>query len=155
MSDHFGKLCIKGLSLKRPRLKLEKYFHFFFLKAHSVLEIFKFCELKIINSMTSWGGWAWYKKFFLLNKCGSKHSLVMKFEQQMKYCNRKILIIKFYKKCDLEIRSRSFVIFQESFVKRNLRKSVCWFCHALIVLLLQIQENQLVSKILFSDRGCN
>ena len=37
----------------------------------------------------------------------------------------KFLIKKFYEKCGLETSSRPFLIFKESFVKRNLRRSVC------------------------------
>ena len=70
----------------------------------------------------------------LLNILGSKHSLVMKFGQFMYYYKRKTFIKKLYKKYDLETSSRHFLIFKESPVKRNLRRSVCSFGQILVVL---------------------
>ena len=61
----------------------------------------------------------------LSNNLGSKHSLVMKFGQFMKYYKIKFFIEKFYEKCGLETSSRSFLVFKESSVKRILRRSTC------------------------------
>ena len=47
-------------------------------------------------------------------------------------------IIKFYGKCGLETSSRPFLIFKESSVKINLRRSACWFGLISIALLLRI-----------------
>ena len=58
----------------------------------------------------------------LSNNLGSKHSLVMKFGQFMKYYKIKFFIEKFYEKCGLETSSRSFLIFQESSAKKILRR---------------------------------
>ena len=42
----------------------------------------------------------------LLNKLGSKHSLLMKSGQFMSHYKRKDFIKKFYKHCDLKISSK-------------------------------------------------
>ena len=47
-------------------------------------------------------------------------------------------IINFYGKCGRATSSRPFLIFKESFVKRNLRRSACWSGLISIVLLLHI-----------------
>ena len=78
------------------------------------------------------------KKHILLNNLGSKHNLVMKLGQFMYYYKRKFLIKKLYKKYGPETSSRRFLIFKESFVKRNLRRSVFSFGQILIVLLISI-----------------
>ena len=44
----------------------------------------------------------------LLNNLGSKHSLVMKIGQFMKYYKIKFFIEKFYEKCGLETSPRPF-----------------------------------------------
>ena len=48
----------------------------------------------------------------LLNNLGSKCVLVMKFGRFMQYYKITFFIKKFYKKGDLEISSRSFLIFK-------------------------------------------
>ena len=58
-------------------------------------------------------------------------------------------IKKFYEKYGLETSSRPFLMFKESSVKRNLRRSVCWFGEILIVLPIQMKYKQLASKIYF------
>ena len=55
----------------------------------------------------------------LLNNLESKHSLVMKVGQFMKYYKRKNFIKELYEKCGLETSSKLFLIFKESSVKRN------------------------------------
>ena len=54
-------------------------------------------------------------KHILLNNVGSKHSLVMKSGQFMKYCKRNIFIKKLYEKYGLE--TRPFLMFKESSAK--------------------------------------
>ena len=61
----------------------------------------------------------------LLNNLGSKYSLVMKFGQFMQHYKIKSFIKKYYEKCCLKTGSRPFLVFKESFVKKNLRRSVC------------------------------
>ena len=61
----------------------------------------------------------------LLNKSGSKHSLLMKFRQFMYYYKIIFFIEKFYEKYDLETSSRPFLIFQESSVKKIFMRSAC------------------------------
>ena len=73
----------------------------------------------------------------------------MKFDQSTEYYKRKLFINKLYEKCDLETSSRSFLIFKESSVTKNLRKSECRFGQILIVLLLHIQYKQLDLKLSF------
>ena len=46
----------------------------------------------------------------LLNKLGSKHSLLMKSGQFMSYYKRKDFIKKFYKHCNLKISFRPFCV---------------------------------------------
>ena len=71
----------------------------------------------------------------LLNYLRSKLSLVMKFSQFVWYYKSKFFIKKSYEKCGLETSSRPFFKFKESSVKRNLRRSTCWFEKILKVLL--------------------
>ena len=54
-----------------------------------------------------------YEKYVLLDNLGSKHSLVMKFDQMMQYCKRKILIKKPYINYDLETSSRPYCVYRE------------------------------------------
>ena len=58
-------------------------------------------------------------------------------------------IKKFYEEYGLETSSRPFLMFKESSVKRNLRRSVCWFGEILIVLPIHMKYKQLASKIYF------
>ena len=53
------------------------------------------------------------KNTFLLNKFGSKHSLLMKFGQFVPYYKRKNFIETFYKNCDLKTHSRPFCVSKE------------------------------------------
>ena len=62
---------------------------------------------------------------FLLTNLGSKHSLVMKFCQFMQYYKTKRFTKKLYEKWTLETSSRPFLIFKESSMKMNLRRSTC------------------------------
>ena len=64
-------------------------------------------------------------KQILLNNLESKQSLVMKLGQFMKFYKRKNSIKNFYEKYDLETSLRPFLIFKESSVKNNLRRSAC------------------------------
>ena len=43
-----------------------------------------------------------------------------------------------YEKCALETSSTSFLIFKKSSIKRNLRRSTCWFGQILVVFLSHI-----------------
>ena len=61
-------------------------------------------------------------KHILPNKFGSKHSPVMKFGQFI-YYKRKIFIKKLYETYGLETSSGPFLIFKESPIKRNLRRT--------------------------------
>ena len=53
---------------------------------------------------------------------------------------------KFYEKCGLETSSRLFLIFTESYVQRNMRRSVSWFGKILIVLLIHIYMHIYIQK---------
>ena len=55
----------------------------------------------------------------------SNSNVIMKFGQFMHYYKRKFFVKKLYKKYSLETSSRPFLIFKESSVKGNLRRSVC------------------------------
>ena len=52
-------------------------------------------------------------------------------------------------KCDLETSSRPSLIFKESSVKMNVRRSACWFVQILIVLYY---KSRLLQKKFFFDR---
>ena len=64
--------------------------------------------------------------------------MVMKFGQFMQNNQNKIFIEYFYEKCGQGTSSRPFLNFEESSVKKDLRKSACWFGQILIDLLLYI-----------------
>ena len=55
----------------------------------------------------------------LLNKLGSKHSLLMKSGQFMSYYKRKDFIKKFYKHCNLKISFRPFCV-------GKIKNNICW-----------------------------
>ena len=75
----------------------------------------------------------------ILNNLGSKHSLVgNQIWPVYVIVQNKFFIKKFYEKWSLETSSRLFLIFEESSVKRILRRAACWFGQILIVLLLHI-----------------
>ena len=59
--------------------------------------------------MASLNAWAEKKKYILLNNLGSKHTLLMKFGQFMSYYERKKIIKKFYKNCNLKTFSNQHV----------------------------------------------
>ena len=56
---------------------------------------------------------------------------------------------KFYERRRLGTSSRPFLIFKESSVKRNMRRSVCWFGQILIVLKYISNINSLLQKFHF------
>ena len=66
-----------------------------------------------------------FREYVLLTNLGSKHSLVMKFGQFTYYYKRKLFVKKYYEKWTLETSSSPFLIFKESSMKRNLRRSTC------------------------------
>ena len=85
----------------------------------------------------------------LLNNLGCKYSLVMKFGHFMQYYKTNFFIKKLYEKCGLETSSRPFLIFQESSVKRILKRAACRFGQILIALLLHISYKSLLQKFHF------
>ena len=64
-------------------------------------------------------------KHILLNNLESIHSLVIRFGQFTLYYQRQIAIKKLCEKCGPESSSKLFLIFKESFTKRNLKRYVC------------------------------
>ena len=62
---------------------------YFTSKALFILEMFKFCNFRILNFMTSSNASEWNKKYILLNDLGKKHNLVMKYGRFMHYYKRK------------------------------------------------------------------
>ena len=86
---------------------------------------------------------------------GSKHSLAMKFGQVMQLYKMNFFIeVKLYENCGLETSSRLFAIFKESSVKRNERKSACWFGLILIALLYISNMSGLLQKFHFPVEIC-
>ena len=118
---------------------------YFISKALLVLEIIKSWFFRYSNVMTSSNALAWNTKHNLQNNLRSKESLVMKLGQFV-YYKTKFFIKKLCEKCGLETSARPFLIFKEYFVKRNLRRSACWFGQILIVLLI----NSLLQKFHFT-----
>ena len=103
--------------------------------------------------MTSSNAKVWNKKCFYWIFWEIKN-LVMKFVQFMSYFKRQKNIKILYKVCGLKTSSRPCCVCKESSLKRHLRKSAYLFWQILIVLLLFIQRDELVSKVLFSNRCC-
>ena len=106
--------------MRKHFCNLKKYFHFT-SKVLFVLATFKFQNFRILNFRMPWDTWAWNKKYILLNKFRSKHSLVIKFSKFMSNYKIKTFIKKFYKKCGLEFSSQTFLlikIFSDSLYKR-------------------------------------
>ena len=103
---------------KREQLQnKEKYFLFHFKSSSCSWRAFNILDIQM----------SWYHQMpkhetqnILLNNLGSKHSLVMKFDQFMQYYKIIFFIKKFCKKSGLETSSRPFLIFKESSVKKIL-----------------------------------
>ena len=123
---------------KREHFWNKENVFYFTLKILFVLEIIRFLFFRYSNVMTSSNAKAVNTKHILLNYLGSKHSLLLKFGQFMYYYKRKFFIKKLYKKYCQQTSSRPFLIFKESSVKRNLRRSMCWFGQYLKILLIHI-----------------
>ena len=79
-------------------------------------QIFKFHDVIKCLSMKH--------EHILLNKLGSKHSLVMKFDKFLSYYKTIFFIKKLYEKFGLKTTSRPFSIFKESSVIRNLPRDI-------------------------------
>ena len=131
-------LSICFLCLKDSTCETRKNVFYFISKAVFVLDKIKFQLFRYSNVMMPSNGQAWNTKHILLNNLESEHSLVMKFGQFMWYYKMKIFIKKFCEKYELEISSRPFLVFKDSSVEGNLRRSSCWFGRVSIALLLHI-----------------
>ena len=81
VSTTFLLVCF--VSLKEGTCETKKNVFYFTSKAIFVLEIIKFELFRYSNVMTSSNAQAWSTKHILRNNLGSKHSLVIKFDQFM------------------------------------------------------------------------
>ena len=120
----FLQVCF--VSLRESTCETRKNVFYFTSKALLVLKINQILFFRYSNAMASSDAQAWNIKHILLNKLGSKHSLVMKFSQFVQHYKRKIFIQKLCEKYGLETSSRPFLIFKESSLKSNLRCMLIW-----------------------------
>ena len=131
-------LLVYFVCLKESTFETKKNVFYLISKVLFVLEIIRFKFFRYSNVMTSSDAQAWNTKQNLLNNLGSKHSLIMKFGQYVHYYKIQFCIKKICERCGLETSSRPFLIFKGFSVKRNLRRSACWFGKISIALILHI-----------------
>ena len=102
MPDILWQFCF--LSLKKRTFKLEP---FFFISVQKLLPFFPFFKFEKLTSLT-----------FMIT-C----RLVIKFDQLLSYCKRKVSIKKFYKKYGLDTSPRPLVLI------KNQALITWWVCH--------------------------